>query len=159
MVLQVLPDTGEVGDQADAQVAQLPGRADAGQQEQLRRADRARAHDHLTSGVRRDRGAAGQVPDARAPAMLYVQAGDQAAGLDCEVGAVPGGCQVGIGRADPLPDGDSQVGPGHPFLAGAAEISGHRVADLGQGGGERDRDRMPAWLGDRADPDRACGSP
>ena len=52
MVLQVLPDAGEVGDRVDAQGAQLPGRADPGQQEQLRRADRARAHDHLTGGVR-----------------------------------------------------------------------------------------------------------
>ena len=36
MVLQVLPDSGQVGHDVDAQGAQLPGRADAGQQEQLR---------------------------------------------------------------------------------------------------------------------------
>ena len=69
---------------------------------------------------------------------------------------MPGGCQVGISRADPLPAVDGQVGPAHALLPGAAEVIGDRAADLGQGLGERDRDRMPARLRDRGDPDRAC---
>ena len=85
VVLQVLPDPGQVGDRADAQGAQLPGRADPGQQEQLRRADRARAHDHLPAGVRLRRYPVAEVADPGAPAVPHVQAGDQAAGLHGQV--------------------------------------------------------------------------
>ena len=89
VVLEVVPDAGQVGDRVDAEVAQLPGRADAGQQEQVRRADRARAHDHLPGGVRLGRGPVAQVADARAAAVPHLQAGDQAAGVDGQVRAVP----------------------------------------------------------------------
>jgi len=88
----------------------------------------------------------------------HLQAGDQAAWLDGQVGTAPGGRQVGIGWADPLPVGDGQVGPGHPFLLPAAEVIGGRAADLGQGCGERGRDRVPVRLWDGGDPDRARGA-
>jgi hypothetical protein len=52
VVLEVLPDPGQVGHRVDAECAQLLGGADAGQQQQLRRPDRSRAHDHLGGRVR-----------------------------------------------------------------------------------------------------------
>ena len=69
MVLEVLPDPGQVGHDVDAQGAQLGGRADPGQQEQLRRADRARAHDHLTGGAGLGGCAVTEVADAGAAAV------------------------------------------------------------------------------------------
>jgi len=90
--------------------------------------------------------------------MLHVQAGHQAAGLDRQVRPTPGGPQVGVGRADPLPAVDGQIDPGHALLLRAAEVIGHRAADLSQGLGERARDRMAVRLGRRGDPDRAAGS-
>jgi len=157
MVLQVLPDTGKIGYRVDAHGLQPGGRADPGQHQQLRRADRPSAHDHLTGRMRLGLGAVAQATDAGAPAVLHVQPGDQAADLDGEVWAVQGGHQVGIGRADPLPV-DGQVRPGHPVLLPAAEVPGGRAADRGQGRGEGDRDRVPVRFGDRGDPDRAAGA-
>ena len=69
MVLEVLSDSGQVGHRLDAQGAQLPGRADAGQHEQLRGADRARAHDDLPSVVRPGWHAVAEVADAGAAAV------------------------------------------------------------------------------------------
>ena len=109
-------------------------------------------------GVRLRWCAVAEVADAGAPAAPHVQAGDQAAGLDGQVRAVQGGPQVGVGRADPPPAGDGQVGPGHPFLLIAAEVIGDRAAERAQGLGERAGDRMPAGFGDRGDPDRAAGA-
>ena len=157
VVLEVLPHAGQVRDRADTQGAQPGGRADAGQQQQVRGADRARAHDHLPGGVRLGWRSLVQVADARTAPVPHLQAGDQAAGLDGQVRAGQGEGQVGIGRADPPAAGDGQVGPGHPLLLRAAEVRGHRAADAGQRRSERDRDRVPAGLGDRADPDRAAG--
>ena len=119
VVLEVLPDPGQVGDRADAQGAQLPGRADPGQQEQLRGADRARAHDHLPAGVRLRRYPVAEVADPGAPAVPHVQAGGQAAGLHGQVAAVQDGPQVGAVRADPLPRRRSP-GPPRPRLLAAA---------------------------------------
>ena len=47
VVLQVLPDLGHVGDYGDLVPAQLVGRADTGQHEQLRRAVGTGAQDDL----------------------------------------------------------------------------------------------------------------
>ena len=47
MVLQILADAGPVGDDVDAERAQLRRRADARELEKLRRIDRAGAEDHL----------------------------------------------------------------------------------------------------------------
>ncbi len=158
MVLQVLPDPGQVGHHVEAQGTQLVGRADAGQQQQLRRADRARADDHLAEGVRLGQFPVAQVADAGTAAVPHQQPGDQAARLDGQVRAVPGRDQVGVGRADPLPAIDGQVDPGRPFVRRAAEVPGGRAADLGQGRGEHHCDRMPVPFRDGGDPDRARGA-
>ena len=47
VVLQVGADAGQVGDDVDAEPAQLVAAADAGEHQQLRRIDRAAADDHL----------------------------------------------------------------------------------------------------------------
>ena len=47
MVVQVLADTREVGDDVDPDIAQVIGRPDPGEQQQLRRADRPPAHNDL----------------------------------------------------------------------------------------------------------------
>ena len=51
MVVQVLADAGKIGDDVDADRAQVIRRPDAGEEQQLRRADRPAADDHL-GGVR-----------------------------------------------------------------------------------------------------------
>ena len=50
VVVQVLADPGQVGDDIDAMRGQLRVRPDAGQQQQLRRADRSAGDDHLGRG-------------------------------------------------------------------------------------------------------------
>ena len=45
--MQVLPDAGKIGDDVDADRAQMVCRADAGEEQQLRRADRPAADDNL----------------------------------------------------------------------------------------------------------------
>ena len=47
VILQVGADVGHVGDHRDAVPAQMVGRAEPGQHQQLRRVDRARGEDHL----------------------------------------------------------------------------------------------------------------
>ncbi len=49
--MEVLPDSGQVGDDRDAELAQLVGGPDAGQQQELRGLDRACRHDDLTPGT------------------------------------------------------------------------------------------------------------
>src|SRR5262249_46222685 len=47
VLLQVSPDTGDVGDDVDPVRAELVGRADAGEHEDFRRRERTGADDHL----------------------------------------------------------------------------------------------------------------
>ena len=51
MVLQPLAHAGEVGDDVDAVLAQVRGRADAGEHQQVRAVDRSAAQQHLTAGA------------------------------------------------------------------------------------------------------------
>ena len=51
VVVQVAPDAGQVGDDVDPEAAELVGRADAREQQQLRRLDRAGADDDLALGA------------------------------------------------------------------------------------------------------------
>ena len=121
----------------------------------MRRADRARAHDHLPGCAGLGRRPVAQVADARAAAVRNLQAGNHAAGVDGQVRAAHRGGQVGIRRADPPPAGDGQIGPRHPVLPGAAEVIAGRAAELEEGPGERDRNGVPVRSGDRGDLDRA----
>ncbi len=84
VVVQVVADR-QVGDHVDAVLAQVGGRADAGQHQQLGRAVDARAQDHLAAG--RDRAAAvpGDDLDPGGAAAGDDDPGDAGAGGDGEV--------------------------------------------------------------------------
>src|SRR5690606_20577674 len=51
MILQVLADPRQVDDWFDAGVLQRPGRADAGQHQQMRAVERPRAQDHFAAAA------------------------------------------------------------------------------------------------------------
>jgi hypothetical protein len=138
VVLEVRAGPGQVGHRVDADAAQVLRGADAGQHQQLRRADRPGAHDHLGGGVRLLPDAVAEVLRSGAPAALDEQAGDQAAAEDGEVLAVHGGQEVGVGGADPAPGAlwvPKMVSP----LA-TCRISAARAARLAQSS----RGRRPA---------------
>jgi hypothetical protein len=63
MVLQVLPDW-QVDQRRDAELAQMPGRPNAGQHQDLRRAEGAARHDHLPGGGGAVQAAAPEIFDA-----------------------------------------------------------------------------------------------
>ena len=81
MLLQVLADVGVVDEDLDAVLAQVLGRTDAGQHQELRRAVGAGREDHLARGAR---GAAG-VLDADGAPVLDDDPAHVRAGLDGEV--------------------------------------------------------------------------
>ena len=89
VVLEVLPDAGQVLDDLDPEPRRMVAVPDPGQLEHLRRVDRATGEDHL---ARRDAvmPAAGPVLDpGRAPAVEG-DLGDQGRGPDLEVPAPAG---------------------------------------------------------------------
>ena len=75
VVVEVLPDALQVRDDVDAVLAQVVGRADAGQHEQLRRVHRAAGEDHLGAG-----------PGDVLAALADVGDPDRAAALDHDPG-------------------------------------------------------------------------
>ena len=87
MVLQILADR-QIDDRLDAHLAQMRGRADAGQHQQLRRVEGAAGEDHLALGVDRDASPLSlTIFDAGRARALHHHAGRMRAGLDREIGA------------------------------------------------------------------------
>ena len=99
MVHQVGADVRAVERDVDADLAQMVGRPDARQHQDLRRADRAGAEQHLALGAHGLLPAAAVAQhDADGAVALQRDAGDVDAGADLEVRAILGGPQVGVGR-------------------------------------------------------------
>ncbi len=138
--MRLAPTDGQVGDHVDALLAQVVGRADAGEHQQLGRADRARREDHLGLGPGGLVAALAPVGDPGRPAALDQHPGHQGVGDDGEV-LRPGG-QVAVGRAaaPAVPLGDLVVAD--PVLLGAVEVVvGDRAAADGR------LDEVPGVLG------------
>ena len=85
MVLQVAADTRQVGHHRHGQRAELVGRPDAGQHQQLRRVDGAAAEDDLAGGPRLADLAALAILDADRAVLLEQHPPRQRACLDGEV--------------------------------------------------------------------------
>ena len=119
---QVPAHAGAVGEHRDVVLAQVRGRADTGQHQQLRAADGASREDHLGVGPGRLLDAAAQVADAGRPAALDVDAGHQGVGLHGEIRPADGRVQVGVGRRPAPPAPLSHLVVPDAILAGAVEV-------------------------------------
>ena len=87
MVLQVLPDAGQMMHAGDAVLAKCGAVADARQHQQLRRLERAGGDDHLAPGADLLQLLALPVLDADRALALEQDAGGMSVGLDAQIGA------------------------------------------------------------------------
>jgi hypothetical protein len=103
VVLQVAPDARQVVAHLHAGGAQVVGRADARQQQQLRRVDRARRQQHLALGAH-ELLAAAPLAQAHAdgPLALQLDAQDADVRAHLQVRALGRRAQEGVGRAEAL---------------------------------------------------------
>src|ERR1700758_1150416 len=88
MILQIGADAGPIEQHVDAVCAQVFGRADAGQHQDLRRSDRARGEHDFATAARAAQYASLPPAHADGGAASENQAFDQAAGLEPQIGAV-----------------------------------------------------------------------
>jgi hypothetical protein len=136
VVVEVAPDAGNVGDDVDAERAQFVGGAHAREQEELRRADRATAQDHLVR-VR----AAARPFDADAAAAVEQEPAGGRAGHDLEVLAPLDRPHVRGRRAlaDAVLEVELHEGEAFLRLAVVVGIEGQSalLRGLGQGGVDR----------------------
>ncbi len=160
MILQVGADARQVMHHRDVQVAQQGRRADAGALQQLRRGDRAAAHQYFAAGVGGDRvvAVAHQVGDADGALAAEQDAVAQGVGDDGQVGPAAGLVQVAApgGGATAL-RGDGPVHGAEAFLLVAVEVIGSRVAGLHAGLDHRMEQRVVAGLR-RGHADRAVAA-
>ena len=98
MVLQVAADARRVADHGDAVLGQPVARPDAGELQDLRRADGACRQDDLALGARLDEPAALAEPDADGAPAFDDHLLDQHAGLQAQVGPAEHGLQEGARR-------------------------------------------------------------
>ncbi|MCY1354775.1 hypothetical protein D9M69_411670 [compost metagenome] len=97
VVLQVLPDTGQVHQHGDAQAPQFPGWADAGQHQRLRRAEGPGGEDHLAARAHFLDLLAVVVAHADAALALEDQAVEGGIEEEPQVAAIEDGPQVALG--------------------------------------------------------------
>ena len=137
MVVQVLADPGQVGDDVDPDRAQMLGRPDSGEQEQLRGTDRAAADDDLI-GMR----AAGGPFDADAARAVEEQALCGRAGHDLET--LVGLDGTDVRRRGAVTDAvlDRVLHERDAVLRRAVVVPVQRDATFLRGRGERDVNRV-----------------
>ena len=133
VVLQVLADARAVGRHRDAMGAQVVGRADAREQEQLRRIDRTACQDHFPLGAGPGLGTASPVGDAGRAAVHEIDPADQRAVDDREVGPLYRRAQVTLGRRPAFAGPAGAVHARQAFLLMAVHVLGHRIAGLPPG--------------------------
>ena len=157
MVAQVLAHTGEIDDRLDAERRELGLGSDAGEQQQLRRADRARRNDDL---VRLEHGALSVGLDVhfRRAAVHDDDAAGARASPDHKVGTAPRQREVrdrgahALAGADVERHGPAAVRVG-VIVVGAGCVSGEEACLL-----VRDGRGRPARAGRSLDRDRAIPS-
>ena len=157
VVVQVLPDTGQVVDDIYPNLAEVADRPDTGQEQQLRRVDRPAADDHLGVGRSLLDAPAPLVFDTRAAPAVEGEAADERAGEHGQVRTALGRVQIRHGGALAPPVGHAQLVPARALLHPAVEVVGHRVAELLRRSQEhlRERVRVRGHLG----PHRSAGTP
>ena len=141
MVLQILPDAGQIMHHVDPVPRQLRPRPDARQLEQMRRFDRARRQNHLARGTDFVHPAVLLVGDANRPAPLQQHARHQRPCRHLEIGPLQSRFQIGVCRAPAPPLEHRHVQCAKPLLAEAVEIGrcgiARLLARLDEGGIER----------------------
>ena len=132
MVLQVAADAGDVEQRPDAERAEVIGRADARQHQQLRRVHRAAAQDDLALGARDLVPAVDEVAHAHGVVLVEDDALDQRVGDDVDVVlvALDRGPQVGAGGAPALLVLLRDLVVADALLGGAVEVRDPLVAGL-----------------------------
>ena len=142
VVLEVLPHARHVGDDADAEGAQVVGVADSGELQELGRVDGPTAEDDLARGDRPVQASGPEVVDAGGSLAVETHAGDERKGLDPEVLPVHHRVEVRAGRGEAAPTTDVAVEPREPLLAVAVDVVGQWVAGVLRGLEERPEERV-----------------
>ena len=143
MILQIGADARPVEHDGNAELLQLLRRADAGQQHDLRRADRAGGEDDFAAAARRPRlSALGPAHAGGAPAVEH-DAFDQAAGFEPQIGALERRLEEGA-RRRPAPAALLvDVEGADAFVVAAVEVGDGFDAGL-FGGGAEGIEQVPA---------------
>ena len=143
VILQVGADAGPVGDDVDAVLAQLRGRPDAGQQQELRRADRAGGENDFAAAARAARRAV--LPPAHAGRALAVEddAFGETAGFEPQIGAMQHRLEKGARRRDTAAALLVDVKGADAFVVAAVEVGNGFDAGL-FGGGAEGVEQIPA---------------
>ena len=131
VVLQPLAHTSQVGHHVDAVLAQVGGRSDAGEHQQVRAVHGTTAQQHLARGRGGDLAATAAIGHAGGPVALDDDPGREGAGLHVEVVPAAHRLQVRrVGRPAPAVAAGHLVAPG-ALLLGAVEVVGrlHAGAD------------------------------
>jgi hypothetical protein len=128
--VEVLADAGEVEHRGDAVLAQVRARADAREQEQLRRVQRPRREDHLARRARPVEPLLARELDADGTPAFEEDARRMRPGEDREVGAAPRRPEVGRGRALAPPAPGRHVGRAEAGAQPAVRVVVVRVARL-----------------------------
>ncbi|MEH3076731.1 MAG: hypothetical protein PGN11_08605 [Quadrisphaera sp.] len=137
VVLEVLADAGQVDGAADAEGGEVGGVTDARELQQLGRAERPAAQDHLTGVDAALELAAAQVVHAHRAGALHADAGHRGQRVHGEVLAVHHRVQVGAGGAEALAVAHVPVEGREALLAVAVDVVGERVPGLLHGFEER----------------------
>ena len=131
VVAQVGAHAGQVMRHRHAQALQQPGRADAGQLQQLGRIDGAGADDHLAPGLQLKAGAAALVAQAARDAAVQHDGADLRIGDHRQVGAAHRRVEKGARRADAPLALDHPLVVAHALGAGAVVVGPGRQAQAG----------------------------
>ena len=129
MVLQALADAGKIVQDLDANRAEMRGRADARQLQQMRRVGGAGREQHLRSGTHLSHFAALPPRNPAYPSSLAVQSQYMRAGLEVKVGPPHDWTEEGGGGADAAAVADGALVVGDAFLRCAVVVGIARNSD------------------------------
>ena len=157
VIVKVLPDARQVDMDFDAMLPQVIGRADTGEHEELRRADRATADDDFTIHADDLGRASSLVLDASRSAVLDEHPSHQGACLDPEVRTPARRLHVTLANAAPNPIGRGHVKhAGTMLVVGVEVVADGNAADLGGSLEKRMGHRADLVVGVSRDANRAA---